>query len=261
MHTLTVAVKHMPAKTHYRGAGNRLFPCTCRTHQRSNCHKNQYVHDLVHVNLLVRDHQIKSGMRITQNRTAREPCPHVHPFMQARCEASEAEVQHLQQRLHTASSDRTAELEHTQQLNKALKGEIAAMQHRLTGMSGPFNGLQENNIDSQSLQSFGSCLLEEPGSGVGQPLPQLSGSSNQYGMLQPYPAAHRLAPIPEGDGSISNHTSMHGDEALQDVHLVPELQSQVRALAVSLQDKMQEAEALQVMVDQFRNEVCCPAYA
>jgi len=170
-------------------------------------------------------------------------------------------VQHLQQRLHAAFSDRTAELEHVQQLNRSLKAEIAAMQSSMTGMTGSLNRGdpqdQQDDSDSQhgTLESFGSCLLIEPGSSLGQSLPQLGGGSGSN-MLQPYPAAHRLAPIPEGDGNVSNNTSMHGDEVMQDVHLVPELQSQVRALAASLQDKAQEADALHLIVEQFKSEVC-----
>lgn len=171
--------------------------------------------------------------------------------MQARCEAAEAEVQHLQQRLHSATLDRTAELEHVQQLNRSLKAEIAAMQSSLTGMSGTATHSEyedqqgEGNRHGGMLESFGSCLLIDPASSLGQSLPQLGNNSN---MLQPYPPANRLEPIPEGDGSAQ--TSMGGDEALQDV------QSQVRALTVSLQDKTQEAEALHHIVDQFKSEVC-----
>ncbi|KAA6428913.1 MAG: hypothetical protein FRX49_01023 [Trebouxia sp. A1-2] len=182
--------------------------------------------------------------------------------LQARCEASEAEVQHLQQRLHAASSDRTAELEHVQQLNRSLKAEIAAMQNNLAGMSGTFTRPdsqtqpEEMNSHGGALESFGSCLLIDPGSSLGQSLPQLGGGNDasDNNMLQPYRAAHRLASIPEGDGNVSTHTSMQGDEGMQDVHLVPELQSQVRSLAVSLQDKTQEAEALHQIVDQFKSE-------
>ena len=179
--------------------------------------------------------------------------------LQARCEASEAEVQHLQQRLHAASSDRTAELEHVQQLNRSLKAEIAAMQNNLAGMSGTFTRPdsryqpEEMNSHGCALESFGSCLLVDSGSGHGQSLPLLGGSDvNDNNMLQPYRAVHRLAPIPEGDGVVSAHTSTQGDEGLL---LVPELQIQVRLLAVSLQDKTQEAEALHQMVEQFKAEV------
>ena len=42
---------------------------------------------------------------------------------------------------------------------------------------------------------------------------------------------------------------------MHDVHLVPELQSQVQALALSLQDKTQEAEALHDIVQQYKSEV------
>lgn len=171
-------------------------------------------------------------------------------------------MQHLQQRLHAASSDRTAELEHVQQLNRSLKAEIAAMQNNLAGMSGTFarpdsqNQPEEINSHGGPLESFGSCLLVDPGSSLGQSLPQLGGSDvNDINLLQPYRVAHRLAPIPEGDGNVSTHTSMPGDEGMQDVHLVPELQSQVRLLAVSLQDKTQEAEALHQIVEQFKSEV------
>ncbi|KAL0022870.1 hypothetical protein WJX77_001841 [Trebouxia sp. C0004] len=181
--------------------------------------------------------------------------------LQARCEASEAEVQHLQQRLHAASSDRTAELEHVQQLNRSLKAEIAAMQNNLAGMSGTFtrpdpqNQPEERNSQASALESFGSCLLVDPGSSLGQSLPQLGDSNiTDSNLLQPYRVAHRLASIPEGDGNVFTHTSMQGDEALQDVHLVPELQSQVRLLAVSLQNKTQEAEALHQIVEQFKSE-------
>ncbi len=172
-------------------------------------------------------------------------------------------MQHLQQRLHAASSDRTAELEHVQQLNRSLKAEIAAMQNNLAGMSGTFTGPdsqyqpEEMNSHGCALESFGSCLLVDSGSGHGQSLPQLSGSDgNDNNMLQPYRAMHRLAPIPEGDGVVSTHTSTQGDEGLLDVReLVPELQSQVRLLAVSLQVKTQEAEALHQIVEQFKSEV------
>ena len=181
-------------------------------------------------------------------------------LLQARCEASEAEVQHLQQRLHAASADRTAELEHVQQLNRSLKAEIAAMQNSMSGMSSPHDRRSSGTeIDAasdisggQTLESFGSCVLIEPDSALAQSLPQLG---NGVGHMFPYPAAHRLAPIPEGDGSVSNHTSMHGDEGMQDMHLVPELQNQVRALANSLQDKTQEAEALHQIVEQYKAEV------
>lgn len=171
--------------------------------------------------------------------------------MQARCEASETEVQHLQQRLHSATLDRTAELEHVQQLNRSLKAEIAAMQSSLTGMSSTATHSEyedqqgESNGHGGMLESFGSCLLIDPASSLGQSLPQLGNNSN---MLQPYPPANRLEPIPEGEGSAQ--TSMGGDEAIQDV------QSQVRALTVSLQDKTQEAAALHHIVDQFKSEVC-----
>ena len=173
-------------------------------------------------------------------------------------------MQHLQQRLHAASSDRTAELEHVQQLNRSLKAEIAAMQNNLAGMSGTYtrpdsqNQPEEMNSHGSSLESFGSCLLVDSGSSHGQSLPQLGGSDvTDNSLLQPYRAAHRLAPIPEGDGTVSTHTSMQGDEGLQDVHLdlVPELQSQVRLLAVSLQDKTQEAEALHQIVEQLKSGV------
>lgn len=178
-------------------------------------------------------------------------------LLQARSEASEAEVQHLQQRLLAAANDRTAELEHVQQLNRSLKVEIAALQNRLSGFADSDFASQHSdtapgsgNTSSQVLESFGSCLLVDPASGSGQSLPQLTVNSGI-----PYVATHRLAPIPEGDGSVSAHTSMQGDEVLQDVHLVPELQSQVRALAASLHDKTQEAEALHQAVERFRNEV------
>ena len=166
-------------------------------------------------------------------------------------------MQHLQQRLHAASSDRTAELEHVQQLNRSLKAEIAAMQNNLAGMSGTFtrpdSGYQPEEMNSHgcALESFGSCLLVDSGSGHGQSLPLLGGSDDNN-MLQPYRAVHRLAPIPEGDGVVSAHTSTQGDEGLL---LVPELQIQVRLLAVSLQDKTQEAEALHQIVEQFKAEV------
>lgn len=180
--------------------------------------------------------------------------------MQARCEASEAEVQHLQQRLHAVTADRTAELEHVQQLNRSLKAEIAAMQSSMSGMSTPHNrrssGTEQDSASdvsgTQTLESFGSCVLIEPDSALAQSLPPLgNGSAHVF----PYPAAHRLAPIPEGDGSMSNHTSLHGDEGLQETHLVSELQNQVRALATSLRDKTQEAEALHQIVEQFKAEV------
>ncbi len=171
-------------------------------------------------------------------------------------------MQHLQQRLHAASSDRTAELEHVQQLNRSLKAEIAAMQNNLAGMSGTFtrpdsqNQPEEMNSHGCALESFGSCLLVDSGSGHGQSLPHLDNSDvDDRNMLQPYRAAHRLAPIPEGDGNLSTHTSTQGDEGLLEVHLVPELQSQVRLLAVPLQDKTQEAEALHQIVEQFKAEV------
>ena len=162
-------------------------------------------------------------------------------------------MQHLQQRLHAASSDRTAELEHVQMLNRSFKAEIAALQNRLSGFVDTGYNPQQQMIacdsrSDQGLESFGSCLLIDPASSLGQSLPH-GGSS------MPHVAANRLAPIPEGDGSISNHTSMQGDETLQDVQLIPELQSQVRALAASLHDKTQEAAALSMAVERFRNEV------
>ena len=179
--------------------------------------------------------------------------------LQARCEASETEVQQLQQRLHAASSDHTSELEHVQQLNRSLKAEIGALQNRLSGFvlpehhhQAPGSGALGGTGGQHFIESFGSCLLMDPASSLAQSLPQLHGGNGM-----PYSAAHRLAPIPEGDGSQSAQTSMHGDEALQDggMQLVPELQNQVRALAASLHDKTQEAEALHLAVDRFRNEV------
>lgn len=175
--------------------------------------------------------------------------------VQARCEASEAEVQHLQQRLHAASADRSAELAHAEQLNRSLKVEITALQNRLSGLVGTdFNPQQQSgtadNTSRQVLESFGSCLLEDPSPSLGQSLSQLDD-----GKSMPFVPAHRLAPIPEGDGSVSNNTSMQGDEVLPEVHLVPELQSQVRVLAASLYDKTREAEALSLAVEQFRLEV------
>ena len=181
--------------------------------------------------------------------------------MQARCEASEAEVQHLQQRLHAASADRSAELNYAEQLNRSLKAEVAALQNRLSGLVGAdFNPQQQSgatdNTSRQVLESFGSCVLVDPSSSLGQSLSQVDD-----GKSMPFVPAHRLAPIPEGDGSVSNNTSMQGDEVLPEVHLVPELQSQVRALAASLHDKTQEAEALSLAVEQFRLEVRATASA
>ena len=177
--------------------------------------------------------------------------------LQARCEASETEVQRLQQRLHAASSDRTAELDHVQQLNRSLKAEIAALQNRLSGFADADHRpqLPSSGGDGDSpgtLESFGSCMLPDHTSSLGQSGPQLHGGNGM-----PFLAAHRLAPIPEGDGSQSAHTSMQGDESLHDggLQLVPELQSQVRALAASLHDKTQEADALHLAVERFRNEV------
>ena len=172
--------------------------------------------------------------------------------LQARCEASETEVQQLQQRLHAASSDHTSELEHIQQLNRSLKAEIGALQNRLSGFVLPEHHHQApgsgalGGTGGQHLESFGSCLLMDPASSLAQSLPQLHGGNGMQ-----YSAAHRLAPIPEGDGSQSAQTSMQ-DGGMQ---LVPELQNQVRALAASLHDKTQEAEALHLAVDRFRNEV------
>lgn len=178
-------------------------------------------------------------------------------FLQARCEASETEVQRLQRRLHAASSDRTAELDHLQQLNMSFKAEIAALQNRLSGFADgdhrPLLLSSGGDGDSKGhLESFGSCMLPDHTSSLLQSVPQLHGGNSML-----YLAAHRLAPIPEGDGSQSAQTSMQGDESLHDVglHLVPELQSQVRALAASLHDKMQEADALHLAVERFRNEV------
>ena len=173
-------------------------------------------------------------------------------FLQARCEASETEVQRLQQRLHAASSDRTAELEHVQQLNRSLKAEIAALHNRLSGFADidDHQGLQSNGRDgAQHLESFGSCVLPDQISGMAQGL--------HGGNGMPFLPVQRLAPIPEGDGSVSAQTSMQGDEVLQEggLQLVPELQSQVRALAASLHDKTREAEALHMAVERFRNEV------
>ena len=125
------------------------------------------------------------------------------------------------------------------------------MQSSLTGMPGTAfrseseEQQEEDNRHGGMLESFGSCLLVDPASSLGQSLPQLGNNSN---MLQPYPPANRLAPIPEGEGSAQ--TSMGGDEAMQDV------QSHVRALTESLQDKTQEVEALHHIVDQFKSEVC-----
>ena len=137
------------------------------------------------------------------------------------------------------------------------------MQNNFAGMSDTFTRPdsqyqpEEMNSLGCALESFGSCLLLDSGSGHGQSLPQLSGSDvDDNNMLQPYRAMHRLAPIPEGDGVVSTHTSTQGDEGLLDVReLVPELQSQVRLLAVSLQVKTQEAEALHQIVEQFKSEV------
>ena len=166
--------------------------------------------------------------------------------LQARCEASETEVQRLQQRLHAASSDRNAELDHVLQLNRSLKAEIAALQNRLSGFADADGG------SSRQLESFGSCMLPDHTSSIAQSLSQLHG-----GHEMPYLVAHRLAPIPEGDGSQSAQTSMQDEESLHGggLHLVPELQSQVRALAASLHDKTQEADALHLAVERFRNEV------
>lgn len=178
-------------------------------------------------------------------------------------------MQHLQQRLHAASSDRTAELEHGQQLNRSLKAEIAALQNRLSGFadidhdtqpqgSGAAGSGAAGGAGGQHLELFGSCLLVDPASSLAQNLPQLHGGNGA-----PYLAANRLASIPEGDGSQSAPTSMQGDEVSQDggMHLVPQLQSQVRALAASLHDKTQEAETLHLAMDQLKNEVgssmCC----
>lgn len=176
-------------------------------------------------------------------------------LVQARCEASETEVQRLQQRLHAASSDRTAELDHVQQLNKYLKAEIAVLQSRLSGFADGDHHPQSGGLGGGSgghLESIGSCMLPDHMLSLTQSQPQLHG-----GKGVPFPPAHRLAPIPEGDGSQSAQTSMQGDQVLHEggLQLVPELQSQVRALAASLHDKTQEADALHMAVERFRNEV------
>lgn len=178
--------------------------------------------------------------------------------MQARCEASETEVQHLQQRLHAASSDRTAELDHVQQLNRSLKAEIAVLQSRLSGFGDGDHHpqLQSGGLGSGSggghLESLGSRMLPDQMLSLTQSQPQLHGEEEL-----PFATAHRLAPIPEGDGTQSGQTSMQGDEALHEggLQLVPELQSQVRALAASLHDETREADALHLAVERFRNEV------
>ena len=172
--------------------------------------------------------------------------------LQANVEALEAEIVSLQHKLQSASHDRTAELEHVQQMNTALKAEIAAMQSSMSGIkpqqrastspSRPPVPLHPAVRDNINLESFGSCLLLE----ALQP-----GEDEDFAeQQQPYPM-HHLAPIMEVDSNLSHRTTT-AEEAEQ---LLPGLQNQVHALATSLQVKTSEAEALQQMVEHLENKV------
>lgn len=178
--------------------------------------------------------------------------------MQFKVESLEAEVAQLQQKLSLASTDRTAELEHVQQLNRALKAEIAAMQSNLSGMMGqpaqtpisparPPMPAHPALRDDIQLESFGSCLLLESPDHLQRGVQTSNVSPNQAAYTL---GMHRLAPIMEVD-SISNRTST-AEEAEQ---LVPVLQNQVHSLATSLQVKTSEAEALHQMVEHLENKV------
>ena len=171
-------------------------------------------------------------------------------------ESLEAEIASLQHKLQSASHDRTAELEHVQQMNRALKAEIAAMQSSMSGVkpqqrastspTRPPIPLHPAVRDNINLESFGSCLLLDAPSEALQP-----GEDEQLAeQQQPHPM-HRLAPIMEVDSNLSHRTTT-AEEAEQ---LLPGLQNQVHALATSLQVKTSEAEALQQMVEHLENKV------
>ena len=173
-------------------------------------------------------------------------------------ESLEGEIASLQQRLHLASHDRTAELEHVQQMNRALKAEIAAIQSSMYGaIPQPETPLSPSRTpmpphpavrDNINLESFGSCLLlDAPFEALH---PDDDDDQDRALPQQPY-SVHRLAPIMEVDSNLSNRTSTV-EEAEQ---MVPGLQHQVHALAISLQVKTNEAEALQQMVEHLENKV------
>lgn len=179
--------------------------------------------------------------------------------LQSKVEQLEAEIAMLQQRLQSASHDRTAELEHVQQMNRALKAELAALQAGLPGSPPakspappsrppmPSHPAIRHNIN---LESCGSCLLlDAPPEALHHDEDDDDAITEIAAQQLPY-HVHRLAPIMEVEG-LSNRTTT----AEEVDRLVPGLQSQVHALATSLQVKTNEAEALQQMVEHLEKKV------